>query len=466
MRILLQFKGYLPFTLSIEFTMAKKDSDDKSENVKRENREKFFQRKQWIGEAKQGYLNYTDPITKEKDVIKDKTRFNLLQKAGKLIIEGSYTPMQAFNKLNNDWGYRTRKTARQGGNLMSKSSFYKFLADPYYYGLMVRKEGEVFGNHSRMFTKEEYDYLQIILGRKGRPYITKHEFAFKEVLRCGECGGSITCEEKWQIICPVCKTKFHKSKKTNSCPNCKIAIEEMKNPKILRYIYYHCTKKAHPDCSQGSITLEKLEMRINKELKRFEINERLKEWAIEYLNELNDRETEDREIVRKNAKDAYDDCVKKLDNLLKLKISSQNIGDSVISEDEYISQRKYLLQEKEALVENLNNLDTRINAWHDLSAKTFNFVCYARHRFANGDLKTKTQILAALGQNLTINNRNIFIDGRKHFFIIEKGKQDLEILARKLEPVKWLELLTQKDPPTAFRPTWLAVYKKCRTSFD
>ena len=55
--------------------------DDKSENVKRGNREKLFQRKQWIGPAKQGYLNYTNPMTKEKTIIKDKERFNLLQKA-------------------------------------------------------------------------------------------------------------------------------------------------------------------------------------------------------------------------------------------------------------------------------------------------------------------------------------------------------------------------------------------------
>ena len=38
--------------------------------------------------------------------------------------------------------------------------------------------------------------------------------------------------------------------------------------------------------------------------------------GVEYLNELNQSEVQDREIIRANAKVAYDDCVKKPDNLL------------------------------------------------------------------------------------------------------------------------------------------------------
>ena len=85
--------------------------------------------------------------------------------------------------------------------------------------------------------------------------------------------------------------------------------------------------------------------------------------------------------------------------------------------------------------------------------------------FAHGDLKTKTQILDALDSNLTINNKNILINGHKHFFIIEKGKKDLEILVKKLEPIKWLELLAQKDLPEAFRTSWLRELDQVRTYF-
>jgi len=62
------------FALNIEFTVAKKSSDDLSKNVKRGNKHKFLVKKEWLGPAKPGYINYTDPITAEKRTISDKKR--------------------------------------------------------------------------------------------------------------------------------------------------------------------------------------------------------------------------------------------------------------------------------------------------------------------------------------------------------------------------------------------------------
>jgi hypothetical protein len=112
------------------------------------------------------------------------------------------------------------------------------------------------------------------------------------------------------------------------------------------------------------LELDEIEKQVDKALMRYEIPDTFREWAIEHLNELNDMETNDRELVRKNAQNAYDDCVKQLDNLLKLKISTQNSDGSVISDTEYNGKRQYLISEKDALLEHINSTDTRINAWH------------------------------------------------------------------------------------------------------
>lgn len=446
------------FFLNFEFSMAKKDSDDKSVNVKRGNREKFFTEKEWAGPAKQGYLNFTDPYTKKTSIVVDPLRFPLLQKAGKLILTGTYSPMLVLRTLNEDWGYRTRKTAKLGGKPMSKTSFYRFLADPYYYGLMVRKEGEIFGNHKKMFTQEEFEKMQFFLGKRRNPHVKKHNnFAFKKLLTCGECGGSITCEEKWQIICPVCKEKFTKGMKSTNCPKCNIPIEEMVNPKVLCYIYYHCTKRVHKNCTQGSIELGKLTKVVDEALGNYEISPRFKDWAIEHLNELNKVETVNRETIRENLKSSYDDCVKKLDNLLQLKIMPQNSDGSVLSDAEYTAQRTPLLSEKESLLEKLNNTDKRIDAWHDISLRAFNFACYARYWFSHGSVQQKTEILNSLGQNLKIFDRTLLIDGQKHWFMIQKGKEDIYTLAKKLEPEKWLGILAQNELPEVLSQSWLGV---------
>jgi len=76
-------------------------------------------------------------------------------------------------------------------------------------------------------------------------------------MRCGECGAMVTGDEKNQIICSKCKHKFSSNNK-DECPKCKTAIEKMKNPTILHYIYYHCTKRKNPDCSQGSIEAKRI----------------------------------------------------------------------------------------------------------------------------------------------------------------------------------------------------------------
>ena len=431
------------FLLGLELGISKKDSDEKSENVKRGNREKFLTRKEWIGLAKMGYVNYIEPYTKVKKIVVDKERLPLLQRAVKLLLTGAYTPMEVLDKLNNEWGFRTRKTKKMGAKPMCASGFYKFLSDPYYYGLMVRSEGEVWGHHQTIITKAEFDRIQIMLGRHGRHSFTKHEFPYRGVLRCGGCGAAITSEHKWQTICPECKTKFNRGQTTIQCPSCKTFVDQMKNYKLLHYVYFHCTKRAHPDCTERSITIEKLEEQIDNELKRFEVSESFKDWAIAHLNELNDKEVDDRETVRTNYKEAYDDCVKKLDNLFRMKISPQNVNGDVIGEDQYIQERKTLLAEKEDLLAKVNDTNKRMNDWYDLTEKTFNFACYARYWFANGDLRTKTSILSTLGSNLILKDKKLLIDGHKPFFLIEKCLSSIKAEVPEFEPAKNIDFTSQ-----------------------
>lgn len=422
------------FILNIEFGMAKKDSDDKSDNVKRGNNYKFHTKKEWIGPAKPGYLNYQDITTKEKKIKVDKLRFSLIQKAIHLVLRGTHTPMEALHTLNDEWSFRTRKTKKQGNRPIAKSGWYKILSDPYYYGLMVRTEGEVVGTHKPMITEDEYDKLQIILGRKGKPRITKHKFAYKEVLKCGECDGSITAEEKWQIICSECKTKFHKGKLTNECPNCHTLIEEMKKPKLLYYVFYHCTKRVNPKCSQGSIRLKDLESCISAELNRFEISEEFRDWAIEHLNELNDKEEVDQTSIKDNLILQLNKNDKSIRNLLREKIAPENAEYDKEMQEYYESEKKRLFKEKTNISQAIKKIDERQETWFEQAKDAFDFACTAKYNFETGDLKAKTYVLSRLGSNLTIKDRKLHIQGESPFFLIEKGKKQIESIVEALEP--------------------------------
>lgn len=432
------------FALNIDFIVAKKSSDDLSFVVHRGNRHKFYEKREWGGPAKPGYINVTDPLTKENRIENDPERFTLIKNALHLVASGQNTPMETLEKLNIEWGYRSRVTKKQGGLPMSKATWYRVLADPFYCGRMKRKvdgvETEGAGSHERMINEEEFDLIQVRLGSKGKTRASSKVFAFKEVLKCGECEGSITAEEKWQIICSECKTKFHRGVKTDKCPACHSLIEEMHDPKILHYVFYHCTKRVHPNCTQGSATLDKLETKIKNTLNRFEIASEYKDWAIEYLNELNDIEEVDQKSVKDNLQARVSDVDQQLRGLLRLRIRPRNVEADPEREKYYDDEEAKLFKEKEGLNKAIKEADKRQEEWYYQSKETFNFAYSAQYRFAKGDAKEKTYILSKLGSNLVIKDKELQISGDKAYFLIEKGKKEIANIVDSLEPAKKAEI--------------------------
>lgn len=315
------------------------------------------------------------------------------------MLTGTQSPMKILRTLNDDWGYRTPKHKKIGGNPMSRSQIYKTFTDPFYYGEFEYQGIWYQGKHTPMITKEEFDKVQYFLGRKGHPRPKTHDFTFTGLLKCGECGASITAEEKHQIICSNCKHKFSSLNK-NTCPRCQTLIMDMENPTRLHYVYYHCTKRKKKTCTQKSIRLEEFETQFDALLERVRISENFKNWAIKHLNELSYIEIEDHNVVIKSQQTAYDDCVKRIDNLVKLKISPQNTDGELLSDKEFKEQKEALIKEKSSLMSKLESADGRINRWVELTEQTFEFACYARHWFANGDKETRKQILLGVGSNL------------------------------------------------------------------
>ena len=432
--------------LNVEFTMTKKYSDDLSNNVHRGNRRKFWEAREWGGVAKPGYLNYTDPLSKENHIKVDNERFALLQKAGRMIISGELTPMEAFHKLNDEWHYKTRQSRKLGGKPMSQSAFYRFLSDPFYKGVMRRKMAGVISfsdtDITTMFTKEEFDLLLIRVGRHAQqPYVSTKEFAYRGILRCGECHGKLGVDEKWQVICTNCKEKFNKGKDVIACPSCHTRIEDMKNAKILHYLFYYCInhRKRH-NCSQGGVEVKKLEDQIDEQLIFYKIPVSFRDWAIKYLNENHDFDHVNQELIRQKLHKEHQNCLTAIDNLLKLKISPDNVDGNLITEVEYENQRKDLLNKRDSLLEQIKAADAHQSQWLELSEKTFDFACNARYWLEHGDKKAKGLILDVLGENLYVKDKILDINAQKPFFLVKKGKEEILEYLRKLEPGKVIEL--------------------------
>lgn len=433
--------------LQMCFMMSKKESDDKGVNVKRGLKTKA--EKGWLPSSwtKPGYMWDKTAERGNKTILIDPIRFPLIKKCWELMLTGAFTVSQILIKLNDEWGYKSPTHKTIGGKPMQRSQFYTIFSDPFYYGYFEYplKSGKWHkGEHTPMITKEEFDRVQVLLGRKGRHRIRIHNFPLTGIIRCGECQALVTAEEKWQIICSKCKFKFASQSK-DSCPKCNTLIEEMVKPTILHYIYYHCTKRVNQNCTQKSIEYDDLEKQVDEVLKSIGISKLFKEWALKYLNKLNEEEVIHHSATIESLQSAYNDCIKKLDNLVTLKISPQNTDGSLLSDDEFKNQKEIITKEKAHFEDKLKNAGQRVNNWVELAEKAFDFALHARYKFMTGNPDEKREILATVGSNLTLFNKILNPDLKKEYSFIEGVIKTDSTTSQEFEPEKEGVTITQLE---------------------
>ena len=379
---------------SVESGVANQYILDLSKNTKRGLQSKLD--KGWQnGVAPLGYLN--DKVN--KTIISDPERFNLIRKMWDLMLTGNYTPPRILEIANKDWGFRTRKFKRMGGNELSRSGIYKIFTNLFYAGTITNRGTQYEGKHERMITLEEYDRVQMLLGRDGKPRPKTHDFAFTGAIHCGVCGCLYTAETKRKLI-----------KSTG---------------KVKEYTYYHCTRKTkRVECDQRkSISEKNLEIAIEKEIEKYTILPEFLEWALDGLRQKNDTEIEDRSKVYEMQHKSLVQAQKELDELTRMRYRQ-------LIDDETFLKEKQLLQGKVyQLKENLRQTETRADKWLELTEKTFSFAAYARKAFitAKGKegLELKKEILLALGKSPTIKDGKLNIEPNKWFAPIVNSNMTL-----------------------------------------
>jgi len=401
-------KEYLPtdnvLMMAVEFGMSTQFILDLSKDVKRGMLKKA--KAGWRpGLAPIGYLNDKYSEKGSKKIIKDEEVFPLVRKMWDLFLNGHYTVSQIVRLSNEELGLRTRR-----GDKLSLSWGYKVLTNPFYYGEFTW-DGETFvGSHEAMITKEEFDRVQKILSKKGKPRAKYKRLPFMGVIECGECGAMITADQK---------SKFVKStQKTNT------------------YLYHRCTKrKKNTKCSQKPIRHEELVTQIKEHLDAITIPKEFLTWAINVLRENNELEEVERtKIIAKQRKN-YDNCLKRIDNLINLYISPDNADKSFLSEEEFKKRKNELVTEKSSIEAEIRKTETGVDDWLELTEKTFKFATYAKHWFDKGDFEKKTHILQSLGKNFYFKDGKLSIDLEKPYLIMKQGFEKNKALNKaRLEP--------------------------------
>ena len=356
------------FMLSIIFGYSKYYVDSLSENVKRGLRAKI-ERGWRPNKAPLGYKNEPELRT----IVPDPDTYPALQALFHQATSGLYSMAALHRMLNLQWGFLTPKRKRTGGRPLSRAAIYRMLRNPFYAGY-IRWKGQLYpGKHAPLISWPDFERLQAILGRPGVPKPQKHVFTYTGLIRCGACGLMVTAEEKI-------------------------------NRYGSRYTYYHCTKRnVGGRCPQPSIEVGQLERQIAEKLQELVVPEDALARAIAAVQKHSTKREESLPVQRAALEKAVGNCDEKLATLLDLRLRT------LIDDQELVSQRTAIQEEKLRLTESLSSLRER-GPWFEPVQTVISFGSRAADSFNASDATVRRRILQILGSNLTLKDKKLNVD--------------------------------------------------------
>ena len=384
------------FLLTLFCSQAKLENDNKGEDVKRGLRAKC-EKGMYPAPAPTGYKNEKFEERGNKQIYPDPERFDMVRRMVDMMLTGLYAPPKIREIADKDWGFRM-----PNGKPMSKNTIYNIFTNTMYHGMFEYPKGSGLwykGTYETLMTAEEYDKIQILLGRKGRPRPKTHVFAFTGLMKCGYCGSSITAEEKWK---------------------------HQKNGNIHHYILYHCTKNKNKNCTQGSIRVEELERQIKISIASLTIPDDLYKFALKWLKKDNAGKIETTESILDAQNKAYKECLKELSGLIHMRAAQE------ITEDEFKIEKEPLIVAKKHWENIFNKTGKDMDAFMKKTDEVCGFARDARVKFESKEPYDKKAVFSRLGSNLLLKDKMVVIDMENTLIPLKDVVQE----NKRLEPLK------------------------------
>ncbi|MBI2415636.1 MAG: recombinase family protein [Candidatus Kerfeldbacteria bacterium] len=341
------------FMLNIAFGQSKYYVDNLSENVKRGLRQKV-RRGILPGRAPLGYLNDKANHT----VIPDQQKFKLVQKLFELYATGDYS-LQAVSHAIAELGL-----VSPSGKPLAISNTQTILQNPFYYGAL-RFNSELYeGKHEPAITKQMYDQVQAVMQQKAKPMKKHSYFAFRGLLLCGECGGSITSERQ------------------------------------KRHAYYRCTKKLGK-CMQPYIREELLADQLKAFVQQVSIDDQLASKMSAYLKEQANKDNSSALTVTEKLEKQITESKTKLDRLLDAHL------EGAIDKETYTTKKNQLLNQKIECEQKLQTFKQTCNRWLELSLQLISDANLAKKIPLTGNFEELRNFIKKIGSNLLLRERKV-----------------------------------------------------------
>ena len=400
----------LEFVLALQFAMSKKSSDDTSEFVRRDLQAKIL-KGEYPGFAPLGYLNMDrdgkisgkqykfekqEALTKLNRELKrievDPFMGPLVKELFEYCATGQYS-LARLREITNGWGLVGERSKK----MLSKITIYRLLSSPFYYGAILWK-GTVIepeelpdAKHEPIISRELYNKVQEELHGKRRPVQKKRYYTYTNFIKCGVCGSNISGMQAKGIT------------------------------------YYRCTK-----CTGIQYIPEtELEVQIVKTIKKMSIDEDFLKLALEEINKANEKEIDNRDLILKRQETALKRCQTKLDNLVRLKISPENVDGTLLGDEEFMTQKKEILFEKEKIKEKMGDTDQNSQNWFDLATDYVNFTYKLSEKFKTASPEEKREVFQFIYYNPILSEKKLMnSNAEPHNFIISLKSEKTATLTR------------------------------------
>lgn len=354
--------------------MAESYTNSISDNVKR-SFEKMRQEGKITGTAPIGYLNQNNGRGKA-EIILDPDRAFLIKRIFEEYSTGLYS-LKEIRKKTIEWNLKNKT---KSNTYLSVSQIDKLLKNKFYYGIATYKNQEYRHIYPTIIDKDLYDKCDDVRnGRhRNRSNTTKTDFIFKGMIKCKNCGCTVTPELKKG------KYVYLRPNSKNGC-TCKqinetVALKEVEN--VLNSMVF------------PSELLENLKLMLKNTI------ESKNEYSISFINKL----TTDLNAIERKS-----------DRLLNLFI------DESITKSDYDKKKQELAVERD----NIQSQIIKLNDANDDFEITVEYLLDIASRsyslFKSSGIETKRKILKLVFPNFYLDGQNLSYNIRKPFDLFIKG---------------------------------------------
>ena len=400
-------KTYYPsdhsIMMNLELGMATEYSLALGKNVKRGLKYKIEQG-HYPNTAPLGYLNTAHLNCGEKTIVIDSERAPLIRKLWDLLLKDQLSIGEIVQKAA-DIGLRTRATRKQPEKLLTRHGLHCIFKNPFYYGAF-RWQGELHeGVHEPLISKDEFVKAQRLISvRKCAPRPAKHQYALKGSIQCGECGASVTAEQKNKI---------------------------RKDGSINQRTYYRCThRRKDSNCKQPMLREADLERQFVTILDSITVPDEFVQWAIKWLNDEGKEAQVKRDAILKQQQRQIEKLNKEIDRLLDLRL--QDEVDSSI----FKIKKDALMAEKHSIEKDMyldtDSEDMRINK----TTEVFDFCKRVKDVFDQGSFEDKKLVIQALGSHFYLKDKKLTVELAKPFKLIQDAVTNQWILNPRFSTLK------------------------------